>query len=240
MECYKIDYIPSALNGFIKSRVDIAIKIFDLARLFVSGKFKKCNLEKEVIQKDSKQIFVRFAEDIDGISYNRVFIINNSHITTFVFPFFLVCDKEDENQYVLRLKFSDDRSLSYEIIENMHFILQELKRGKDEKRNIYSLLKEIDIAERLTFKEDEEEKFAFYEEIMDTILFFDDGYARRDLVGAEIKSKIPHPQDHLDLSYFHDNYDFKIELSDFETKHIFDLFNHQKECFCLGRPNKHQ
>ena len=239
----RLKYFPSSLHERIKDRFDLATHVFELSKLLVVHNFEIADQSK--CQKiEEETIIIRFVDDTDEINYNRVFVFKkNSCIATFIFPFFLVKNLQayDDCAYELRLSFGDGRFLDYDIIANLQKILINIKEQQKRQNNLYSLFQTFDmnrIVSEDCDKDKNDEEIRFYEEILSVVLFYHDGYARRDIIALETKSKTPHPLDHMDLSYVYKNYDLKIELKNFQEKDIFNLFSHTSECFCLIKPEK--
>lgn len=235
----KLKYFPLSLHAMIKDRFDLAMHIFELSKLLIMGNFEIINQSKcqKIIEETA---IIRCVDDMDKVKYNRVFLFKRGTcITTFIFPFFLVkkLDFYEDCPYELRLSFSDDRLLSCEIIDDLQKILGYFKEQRIRQNDLCSMLRTLDIGS-ICDKDWETKEFQFYEEILSTVLFYHDGYARRDVLSLEAKSRTPHPLDHMDLSYVYRDYDLKIELKNFQAKDIFNLFSHTSECFYLIKPTK--
>jgi len=190
------DFSPSSPLYFILRKADLGIEILDLEYIWL----QKENLlaTVQLIRTEQQQ---RIKDRVDlGVEFTKIkskYQVNNDHISWTVSPLYFILCKVDSGNFLTEKEFNwlisnGFKKVNSIAIENQKFISLKSKYNANKYQDshsdspLYSILKKIDISERLT---ESEYKWLIEQELLETLEFVKQQEATRRNEFIQLKEK---------------------------------------------------
>lgn len=190
------DFSPSSPLYFILRKADLGIEILDLEYIWL----QKENLlaTVQLIRTEQQQ---RIKDRVDlGVEFTKLkskYQVNNDHISWTVSPLYFILCKVDSGNFLTEKEFNwlisnGFKKVNSIAIENQKFISLKSKYNANKYQDshsdspLYSILKKIDISERLT---ESEYKWLIEQELSETLEFVKQQEATRRNEFIKLKEK---------------------------------------------------